>query len=231
MGEPLEELAKVEGLPPKAAILARALLRNSLAPADRVLAAAREVAADAGESPGGILEKLIAAGDLAEDRAKQIEAALEKRLAERKRATPLLGGKGTKPKSSRVWRPKRERVRPVTPPDQHGPDEGEVIDRFIEEFVRSRLHQLILEVLARPRSGCVADPKKLAMQFGCKEKEIERILKDWKSKGMLSTAGTYPYYYDPPARMAEHIALFMKAWRRQATHGRLLARILELEGK
>ena len=107
--------------------------------------------------------------------------------------------------------------------------ERKAIDKFLEFYVRSRLHQLMIEKLARMRAG-VADPKALARSSGAKEKHVIKILRDWKTKGLLRTVGSFPYYYDPPPKVQESAELFLRAWRDPTRHQRLLKKILEYEG-
>ncbi|MHC5057421.1 MAG: hypothetical protein ACYTKD_22330 [Planctomycetota bacterium] len=80
----LGQLAGIEGLAPREAILARALVRHKLAPAEQVLCAARAAAED--PAGGGVLDRLSAEGLLTEERARGIEKALEKQLAGRRAA-------------------------------------------------------------------------------------------------------------------------------------------------
>ena len=107
--------------------------------------------------------------------------------------------------------------------------EREALDGFLEKYICSRLHQLIMEKLTIMRAG-VADPKALARVCGAKEKEVVKVLKEWKTRGILTAISTYPYYYDPSPKFQETAELFMKAWRNEQEHGRLLKRILEREG-
>lgn len=89
MGDALQDLARVEGLSPTDSILARTLLRHGMVDPSSVLDAARGAAQD--PSGGGILERLSSSGVLSDERAQKIEAAFQKRIAERRGAS---AGKG-----------------------------------------------------------------------------------------------------------------------------------------
>ena len=301
MGDVLHELAGIEGLSPKDGVLGRALIRQGLAAPERVLEAARAVVAD--PSGGGILDRLAASGVLSEERARSIEEALKKRIAERKAAlaaeppageapaekagaagesevedepaadappkeTPADGPEKAEPdeakaaagtpadaepelpdippeeaaeaqqKSTRMWKPRRRREPPPArntppPPDETQAERKgkvrEMIDEFVGSFVRSRLHQLTLESLARMGAG-VADHKVLAKQHGVKDKEILRIFEEWHAKGLLRTVATFPFYFDPLPKQKEAVRLFFQAWNNPTEHRRLLSKILEIEG-
>ncbi len=281
MGDALQELARVEGLSPRDSILARALLRQGIVDPASVLEAARAAA----QSPSaiGILDRLTASGVLTGERARKLEAALQKRIAERRSesasraparpadgrpedAGPVEGtedvedaeaieeaeavddteliaqgsaaeappgaGQQRKPKGPRMWR--RRSSRTSAPPKTSGPpskaDVRETVDAFVKRFVCSRTHQLVLERLVRAKAA-VADPKALARKLGLKEKEVLRVLKDWRAKGLLRTVDTYPFGYEPSSKNKEAAVLFVTAWRKPAEHGRLLGLILEMETK
>ncbi|MHC4253059.1 MAG: hypothetical protein ACYS9X_28400 [Planctomycetota bacterium] len=137
-----------------------------------------------------------------------------------------------------MWKPRRERQAETGESvvalygemrKRREQKERESMDKFLEKYIRSRLHQLVMEKLTRMRAG-VADPKSLARACGVKEKEVVRVLKEWKSKGLLRTVHRFPYYYDPPPKVQETAKLFMKAWRDERQHQRLLMKILEYEG-
>ncbi len=129
----------------------------------------------------------------------------------------------------RMWKPKphressRRQVAPRRPPSRH-----EIVDAFVEKFVRSRLHQYLLANLAPMRAG-VADPKALAKTTGAKKKEVVDILRDWRLKGILKTVGEFPFYYDPREEHKKAIELFLRAWRDPGEHPRLLVKIMEYE--
>lgn len=245
-------LAGIEGLAAREAILARALIRHELAPPEQVLDAAHAAAAE--PAGGGILDRLSAAGVLTGERARAVENALAKLIAGRRGAAdatpssapgdgvtmeaPSIEDAGSGRKGPRMWKPRREREggtgESVVVP--HGEmrkrrerKDRDSIDKFLEKYVRSRLHQLVMEKLVRMRAG-VADPKALARACGAKEKAVVRVLKDWKSNGLLMTVHMFPYYYDPPPKVEETARLFMKAWRDAEQHQRLLMKILDYEG-
>ena len=290
MGDALQELARVEGLSPRDSILARALLRQGIVDPSSVLEAARAAAQD--RPSIGILDRLTASGVLTDERARKLEAALQKRITERRselasrapaRPTDVsapASGKGepreeadrpedgepvegtedvedaeavgdaeriehgsaaeappgTEPrrrsKGPRVWR--RRSSRTSAPRKAAGPpskaEVRETVDAFVERFVCSRTHQLVLENLVRAKVT-VADPKALARKLGLKEKEVLHVLKDWRAKGLLRTVDTFPFCYDPPPKDKEAAQLFHAAWRKPAEHGRLLGLILEMETK
>lgn len=284
MGDALQELARVEGLSPRDSILGRALLRQGIVDPSSVLEAARAAA----EAPSaiGILDRLTASGVLTDERARKLEAALQKRIAERRSgfasrapARPADGpapasakgeplGKaepveeaeaiedaeavddaelieqgsaaeappGTEPQprsgGPRMWR--RRSSRTSAPRKTAGPpskaEVRETVDAFVKRFVCSRTHQLVLESLLRAKAT-VADPKALARKLGLREKEVLRVLKDWRAKGLLRTVDTFPFCYEPSSKDKEAAGLFVTAWRKPAEHGRLLSLILEMESK
>jgi len=267
--ETLRQLAEISGIAPKEAILARALVRNSLAPPEKVLDAARATAADA--EGDGILQRLCSAGILTQERALQIEKALEKRIsglraavasapqstpsdesadpveksapaegaeaaAEGGDSSPQADPTARKKRSPRMWQPRSKRGADESDASfqgvvskRRGLREQESLDAFLEKYIRSRLHQLIMEKLTLMRAG-VADPKALAKACGAKERDVVKVLKDWRLKGLLTTVHTFPYYYDPPPKLQETAELFMKSWRNEQEHNRLLMKILEYEG-
>jgi len=251
--ETLRQLAEISGIAPREAILARALVRNGLAPPENVLNAARATAADA--EGGGILQRLCSAGILTQERALQIEKALEKRISglraavtsapqpapsDDEEASPAEKEVGAAPnrKGPRMWKPRSKRGSDTEEDSasfqgvvskRRGQREQESLDAFLEKYIRSRLHQLIMEKLTLMRAG-VADPKALAKACGAKERDVVKVLKDWRLKGLLTTVHTFPYYYDPPPKLQETAELFMKSWRNEQEHNRLLMKILEYEG-
>jgi hypothetical protein len=83
MQDALDALAAIKGLGPKDAVIARALIRNRLIDGDAVLTVARDLALCGGE---GLLEELMAAGQLDCERARRIEATLEHKIAEKRAA-------------------------------------------------------------------------------------------------------------------------------------------------
>jgi len=275
--ETLRQLGEISGIAPKEAILARALVRNGLAPPEKVLDAARATAADA--EGNGVLQRLCSAGVLTQERALQIEKALEKRISGLRAAvasapqpapsdeaadpveeaisveesdpvgdaaasakegdsSPQAGPTAPKKRSPRMWQPRSKRGSDADESDasfqgvvskRRGLREQESLDAFLEKYIRSRLHQLIMEKLTLMRAG-VADPKALAKACGAKERDVVKVLKDWRLKGLLTTVHTFPYYYDPPPKLQETAELFMKSWRNEQEHNRLLMKILEYEG-
>lgn len=145
---------------------------------------------------------------------------------------PPGAGQQRKPKGPRMWRRRSSRTsapRKAAPPPKKI-DVREAVDAFVKRFVCSRTHQLVLESLVRAKAA-VADPKALARKLGLKEKEVLRVLRDWRAKGLLRTVDTFPFYYDPASKEKEAARLFVTAWRKPAEHGRLLGLILEMETK
>jgi DNA repair exonuclease SbcCD ATPase subunit len=114
MDEALLRLSEIDGLSPKDAVIARALVRNRLLDVDTVVKTASDIAR---ESTQGLLERLTADGHLDSMRAATIERALEKKLEERRasgdEAAPQPGppDKWTTPsgKRARLWQPRHKR--------------------------------------------------------------------------------------------------------------------------
>jgi len=152
--------------------------------------------------------------------------------------SPQAGPPVRKKRAPRMWHPRSKRGPDVAEGDasfqglvskRREEKEREALDAFLEKYIRSRLHQLIMEKLTLMRAG-VADPKSLAKSCGAKERDVIKVLKDWRLKGLLTTVHTFPYYYDPPPKFQETAELFMKSWRNEHEHNRLLMKILEYEG-
>jgi len=227
MPDPLEALAAVPGLSPRDAVIARALVKNKLVEAGAVLAAARE-AARAGAT-GDLLDQLMEAGHLTPERAIAIEEALEKRIAQHApvaapepRSTSKRGGRG-RSRTGGTTVLALDAIR-----EDRAIRERNKVNLFLTRYVQSRLHQLLLVQLNRKQEGIV-EPKGLARATGASEKDIKKILVDWKSKGLFQTYGTFPFYYKPDDDVKKEIAEFMRAWNDPKHHSEMVKRILELE--
>jgi hypothetical protein len=140
-------------------------------------------------------------------------------------------------KGPRVWKPKKKEENPSGETsvvllgalrDEYLRRERERVTIFVERFVRSRLHELLLSQLVKQKEGIV-DPKSLARHSGSTLKDVRRILDDWKSKGLLREYSSYPYCFMPQEDDKNEITRFMKAWKDPVRHAELLKKILELE--
>jgi len=145
MEDHIQELGAIENLAPTDAILARTLIRNGLINAAHVVEAAR---AAAGESDEGVLELLISSGRLHPGRAREIEQALEKKLAERSVIAeeppvprdPSMRWPTPFAKGPRMWRPR----------DRDGRDHSTVL---LLEALRRRKERAALRRAAIDAAG------------------------------------------------------------------------------
>jgi hypothetical protein len=233
MPDPLEPLNAMPGLAPRDAVIARALVRNNLATADVVLEAARVAAAP--DAIGDLLDHLTEAGHLDPVRARQIEEALERKLAEKRtEAAPGQSAQADEqPPPSEAQRKRGGYPRRGTAVLLDAIRDGRTrqedrVFLFLGRFVRSRLHALVLAQLAGLKEGIV-EPRTIAKRSGASEKQVRAILSDWKEKGWFIDYGTFPFYFRAPEDQRESIARFLKAWKDPALHAKLVSKILEIE--
>jgi len=115
-------------------------------------------------------------------------------------------------------------------PEEKGEDVDKLMESLVARALRSRLHQRTLEELIRNRIT-VIDSHELAKSLEAKERQVRRVLDDWRACGIVKQLGSHPYGLSPGKKDLEAIKTFLKLWTQPAWHAKLLRRILAQESK